>query len=1157
MRHICSIFIFFIFLTSFSQNNQNSLLWEITGNGLEKPSYLYGTMHVSSKVAFRLDDVFFEALNNSEYVALESDPSDWLGFNFKTSLLSPQNYNRAFDDGFYDNIVGIESPKDILIRSAIRFNNRIVNGILYRKNSASDNFEEETYLDMFIYQAGKKTDKPIVSLESIEESRYLVSKAQKNARKDKIDPWLSKLYEKENASILREKTYRDRNIQLLDSIGKASNTDFFRTNMLFIRNENMVTVLDTLMRNKSVFSGVGAAHLGGKKGMIAMLEAKGYTLKPLTSSKTEIAKTEKEHLENTIKTPVFSKNSTPDKFLTLNTFGELREFVNRGIKYYISPDLPNGAHLSISRINTYNYLPNENNLTLKNIDNYLFEDIPGEIITKETLSGTYPGISILNKTKKGDFEKYHIYQTPLEFIIVKLSGRKNYVLDYEKNVFNSISFKGNSEDFTTIKEINNKYEMAFPETYISDNFEHAGNKLLQAEYKNATYFLKESVYFDTYYIEEDQFEAKYVITNFLENLEIENYTGDYNNGTYKSFEAEAILDSTTSKKLYLKSIIKDGSYYTLGYAGNSKEDAKSYFESMTFKTVKYPDAFATVIDTSLHFSVATNTKTKPPRSSQDYNKKKPYLEFTKKTNYYSNSNEQIYVEKLKYHDLKMYANIDSLWNESDRTYKNYENSDGFKNFTISNQIKTQKDSLYTYTFTLQDSLSAKQIMVKQILKKGSLFELRTLTDSLSPTSKFITSFYNTFTPLDINVGTSVLKDKTNLFFTALKDNDSIVFDAKNKIVFSNHHAPKMISFLEDFDFPENKEDLKDFIIESLSDLEHPSITPYFKKLYKTSYSEPDIQLEILNSFYDKNTEKDNAIFLELLAEDLPLDEREIGYVLNNYKDSLAIRKTLFPDLLDYTSVTEYKENIYELLSRLRIKDLIKPKSYKKYKKQIINDAKIEIKRSLSNNSDSFKGSYTLIDYVYLIFPFRKDADAKQFFEKLINSNNGHAQASYYMLLARAKETIPATLREKTVGNKDAKYLVYRKLANKDLFKAMEETGITQESYIKSFIFSDVDIETERDSIAFVGVKPFTTDQNKEGEAHFYKVIKTTGNKTATKLYYFGFLKPEENQPIVINPYIESSSYGDYFDENKDENDIYDKILKKAIHKSRKRISDDD
>lgn len=1157
MRCFLFVLSFLCFFIASSQKNQNSLLWEISGNGLEKSSYLYGTMHVSSKVAFRLDDVFFEALNKSDYVALESDPSDWLGFNFDNSILSPQNYNTAFNKGFYDNIVGMETPKDILIRSAIRFNNQLVNGILYRKNSSRDNFEEETYLDMFIYQAGKKTNKPIISLENIEESRYLVSKASKNSRKDKIDSWLSKVYEKESAYVLREKTYRDRNIELLDSISQASNTAFFRNNMLTIRNTNMVTVLDTLMMRKSVFSGVGAAHLGGKNGMIEMLRNKGYILNPLTSPKTQVAKIQKERLENSIKTPVFSKHTTPDGFLSLNTFGELREFVHKGMKYYISPDLPNGAHLSISRINTYNYLPNDKNLTLKNIDNYLFEDIPGEIITKENISGHFPGISILNKTKKGDYEKYHIYQTSLEFVIIKLSGRKNYVLDFEKEVFDSITFKEKSSKIVTVKEPNNKYSFNFPNTYVTDNFEYAGNKLLQAEFNNATYFLKEAVYFDTYYIEEDSFEAKYLATNFFENLELDQFKGNYKSKNYKSFEAEALLDSTTLKKLHLKTIVKDGSYYILGYIGTKKDDADLFFKSLKFNKTLYPETFKTVVDTSLHFSVTTNTKTTPPRSYKGYNKKKPYLGFTTKTNYYSNSNEQIYVEKQKFHDLKMITNIDSLWNKTDKLYENYSDSDGFKSFKITGKLKTQKDSVYSYTFNLQDSISTKQIKVKQVLVKGTLFELRTLTDSLTAPSKFITEFFTSFKPQDTMLGVSVFKDKTDTFFEALKSNDSIVFKAKNEILFSNKHVPKMISFLEEFEFPENKEDLKYFVLESLGRLNHPEIVPYFKKLYKASYSDPDVQLEILNSVFDKNTETANKLFLELLSEDLPLDEREIGNVLNNYKDSLTTRKTLFPDLLDYTSVTEYKENIYELLSRLRIKNLIKAKVYKTYKKQIINDAKIEIKRSLSTNADSFKGSYTLIDYVYLIFPFREDAIAKSFFNKLIESKNGHAQASYYMLLARANEFIPQDLITKTVNNKDVKYLVYRKLAHKNLFKAINSSGITQESYIKSYIFSDVDIEKERDSIVFVGAKPFITDLDKEGEVHFYKVIKTTTSKTTTKLHYFGYLKPDNKQLIAVDPYIESGTYGDYFDENKDENEIYTKIIKQAIHKTRKRIKDDD
>src|SRR6185369_11985262 len=54
------------------------LLWKISGNGLAKPSYLYGTMHVSNKLAFHLTDEFFAALESADAVALEMDPSTWL-----------------------------------------------------------------------------------------------------------------------------------------------------------------------------------------------------------------------------------------------------------------------------------------------------------------------------------------------------------------------------------------------------------------------------------------------------------------------------------------------------------------------------------------------------------------------------------------------------------------------------------------------------------------------------------------------------------------------------------------------------------------------------------------------------------------------------------------------------------------------------------------------------------------------------------------------------------------------------------------------------------------------------------------------------------------------------------------------------------------------
>ena len=104
MRFLLSFFLCVCCATASSQKTK-SLLWEISGNGLEKSSYLYGTMHVSKKIAFRLDDVFYEALDQSEMIALESDPGLWLENNDR---MGPSAY--GFGSSKYPMVVAQAAP---------------------------------------------------------------------------------------------------------------------------------------------------------------------------------------------------------------------------------------------------------------------------------------------------------------------------------------------------------------------------------------------------------------------------------------------------------------------------------------------------------------------------------------------------------------------------------------------------------------------------------------------------------------------------------------------------------------------------------------------------------------------------------------------------------------------------------------------------------------------------------------------------------------------------------------------------------------------------------------------------------------------------------------------------------------------------------------
>ena len=76
------------------------------------------------------------------------------------------------------------------------------------------------------------------------------------------------------------------NNQLLDEIEKIVNNPEFGVEenqdiLLNNRNKDWVSQLKKIMKKNPVFTAVGAGHLVGKNGLIALLRAEGYTVKAL------------------------------------------------------------------------------------------------------------------------------------------------------------------------------------------------------------------------------------------------------------------------------------------------------------------------------------------------------------------------------------------------------------------------------------------------------------------------------------------------------------------------------------------------------------------------------------------------------------------------------------------------------------------------------------------------------------------------------------------------------------------------------------------------------------------------------------------------------------------------------------------------------------
>jgi uncharacterized protein YbaP (TraB family) len=391
--------LFLLFSATIAQKKYQSLMWEITGNGLTKPSYLYGTMHVSDKLAFHLGDSFFTALNNVDVVALEINPETWVD-----DMLEYDPYTFWGDNMFYG--MGKTDDKEKQWKSslsdALRRDPGLINYYLYRSQGYTGNFEENTYLDLYIFQTGKKLKKQVAGLEQMGELNQMLEEAERardEEYKYKERRRYDYSYDDDYMSFeeLLEDAYRRGDLDMIDSLNQADGTPGYLEYMLYRRNANMANRMDSIMRLKKLglFAGMGASHLPGQKGVIEMLREKGYTLRPVTRGERETKK--KKKIDKIVLPNKFTTQQPYDAYFTVDMPGKMYELTGFGAsRSYFHPDMANGAYYTVTRIKTFNReLEYQPGYVMHVIDSMLYENIPGEIQKKKEIEKNgYKGLSI-------------------------------------------------------------------------------------------------------------------------------------------------------------------------------------------------------------------------------------------------------------------------------------------------------------------------------------------------------------------------------------------------------------------------------------------------------------------------------------------------------------------------------------------------------------------------------------------------------------------------------------------------------------------------------------------------------------------------------------------------------------------------------------------
>ncbi len=1116
--------------TGFAQSGQKyqGLLWEISGNGLAKPSYLFGTMHVSSKLAFHLSDSFYHCIRNVEVVSLETDPQHLQEDFSKSKMLRlGSNYMNALGrNSLMPRDAFTIGPYSDLVRSGLTYRPEMINHLLYRSFSSREDFEEDTFLDMYIYQVGARLGKKATGVEDFEESERLMLEAYRDAAKEARNKKNTSTYDgnpQETRNLLND-AYRRGDLDLLDSLSSKQNSSpAFLEKFLYKRNENMFRSIDSIIRKESLFAGVGAAHLPGDRGLIHMLREAGYTLRPVTITNRDSK--QKELLENMKAPVVFRPYASDDGWIKAELPGKLYNFSNLAMLQQLQyADLANGAYYLVSRIKTNALSLGQNEQeVIKKVDSLLYENIPGKIISRKQIKNSgYAGFDIRNRTRRGDLQRYNIFVTPFEIFIFKISGNGDYAAGEEGDrFFASIHLKPMpAPKWTLYDPAEGSFSVKLPHEPLYSRNAALRSMSKRQEYEaldkktgNSFLVIRKTIP-DFSLLEEDTVELSFAEESFQQSQFIQQPK------SRKVFTwqgrpcLEVVNRNTDGSFTQTRFLLQGANYYVLSARyRQDKKSAQEFFSSFALRNPQYRQ-FQAYKDTSLYFSVQTAVKAEEKNGAEElmdqvrYDGDNEYLSSlynVKETQFRSDSTgEAVHVAfqpMSRYFSVKDSA---EYWGERAREFssngdllihvKKYEKHPGWE----------------SCVYQLRDTNSTKSFLYKVYLRKGAVYTLSAITDNIAGPSSFVSTFFDSFTPEDTLAGTSIYRNKTPLLLEDFYGRDSayrkLARQAVSSIQCRDEDAPAIISLIKGWSASEkNYSEVKTDLIKQLGRLKHPAILPFLRQAYQAANDTASLQYAVLTTLLHQQTREAQNVFRELALNEIPIfgDMSQFSGLFSPLYDSLQLSATLFPDLLQFTALSDYKNHVYTLLAELADSGYLRPDVYREQINQIAFDARVNLQKQLSGeqrlhenkNDDEEEGwaiaaanmeNYPLHNFAILLLPYKHtNKNAERFFARYETLKNSGQQILRAQLYLRNRQPVADSLLESIAGRE--KYRV-------KLWEALEEIGMqdrfpakyaSQESIARSVLYNAESYDKKIDTLVLIG-KQAAMHRFRKGTVYFYK-----------------------------------------------------------------------
>ncbi|TDB69136.1 TraB/GumN family protein [Arundinibacter roseus] len=262
---------------------ESSLLWKIESPQNAKPSFLFGTIHLICPADFSVSDSLKACIKQSEQLTLELDmdePNLMMsmaqnmimrdGVQLK-ELVSSQEYERMerfFKDSVGLNIAMFGQAKPFVLVSVL------LNRVLA--------CQPQSY-ELSLMNLAKQQQIEVLGLETVQEQMSVFDSIPYPKQAAMLLTLLDSLPKARQEFAEMVSVYKQQDVEKLHEMTFESEFELkdHQETLLYGRNRRWIPLIEKQIADKPTFIAVGAAHLGGKEGLLELLRAKGYLVTPI------------------------------------------------------------------------------------------------------------------------------------------------------------------------------------------------------------------------------------------------------------------------------------------------------------------------------------------------------------------------------------------------------------------------------------------------------------------------------------------------------------------------------------------------------------------------------------------------------------------------------------------------------------------------------------------------------------------------------------------------------------------------------------------------------------------------------------------------------------------------------------------------------------